>query len=194
MILTDREIRIAIQRQLIAIDPAPDESEDRSAYSATAVDLTLDPDIAIFNEPTPGLDNRIDPSMPGFNVESVARSLTTRAVIPSAGYPLPPRKFVLAWRREYVHLRTETRLAGRVEGKSSLARCGLAVHMTAPTIHCGFEGRIRLEMINHSPVPIVLKAGMRICQLIFETTLGTPERGYRGQFLGQTASRRKARR
>jgi dCTP deaminase len=28
---------------------------------------------------------------------------------------------------------------------------------------------------------------MRICQLIFETTLGTPERGYKGQFSGQTA-------
>jgi dCTP deaminase len=30
------------------------------------------------------------------------------------------------------------RLAARVEGKSSLARLGLGVHVTAPTIHAGF--------------------------------------------------------
>jgi deoxycytidine triphosphate deaminase len=34
---------------------------------------------------------------------------------------------------------------------------------------------------------------MRICQLIFETTLGTAERGYRGQFAGQTVQRQRAR-
>ena len=28
---------------------------------------------------------------------------------------------------------------------------------------------------------------MRICQLIFEQTLGTPDAGYKGQFAGQTA-------
>ena len=37
------------------------------------------------------------------------------------------------------------------------------------------------------PWTIRLDTGMRICQLIFETTLGTPERGYKGQFSGQTA-------
>src|SRR5262249_40241594 len=83
------------------------------------------------------------------------------------------------------------RLAARVEGKSSLARLGLVIHMTAPTIHADFEGRIRLEMMNHGAVPIRLWPGMRICQLIFETTLGTAERGYRGQFAGQTVRRRK---
>jgi dCTP deaminase len=32
-----------------------------------------------------------------------------------------------------------------------------------------------------------LKPGMRICQLIFEQTLGTPQRGYQGQFSGQSS-------
>ncbi|MBZ0230531.1 MAG: dCTP deaminase, partial [Bauldia sp.] len=88
---------------------------------------------------------------------------------------------------EYIDLKTDSRLAGRVEGKSSLARLGLGIHLTAPTIHSGFKGRIRLEMVNHGAMPIKLRAGMRICQLIFETTLGTPQRGYSGQFLGQSA-------
>jgi hypothetical protein len=38
MILTDREIRIAIQRQLIAIDPAPDESEEASVYGVVCAE------------------------------------------------------------------------------------------------------------------------------------------------------------
>ena len=106
------------------------------------------------------------------------------------GFLLPPRKLALAWTRAYIELKTEARLAARVEGKSSLARLGLVVHMTVPTIHAGFEGRIRLEMMNHGAVQIRLCPGTRICQLIFETTLGTAERGYKGQFAGQTARRK----
>jgi hypothetical protein len=34
---------------------------------------------------------------------------------------------------------------------------------------------------------IVLDAGMTICQLIFEISLGTPAKGYAGQFSGQSA-------
>ena len=80
------------------------------------------------------------------------------------------------------------RVAARVEGKSSLARLGLAVHVTAPTIHAGFEGQSQLEVINHGRLPIRLRAGMAICQLIFEQTLGFPEIGYGGQFSGQLNS------
>ena len=47
-------------------------------------------------------------------------------------------------------------LAARVEGKSSLARFGLLVHFTAPTIHAGFEGQIALEIMNLGPISIIL--------------------------------------
>jgi len=57
--------------------------------------------------------------------------------------------------------------------------------MTAPTIHAGFEGRIRLEIVNHGHLPILLKSNMRICQLVFEQTLDTPAKAYIGQFQGQ---------
>jgi dCTP deaminase len=102
-----------------------------------------------------------------------------------SGYPIVPRKLALGWTKERIEMDVEARIAARVEGKSSLARLGLVIHMTAPTIHAGFKGRIRLEMMNHGAVPIRLWPGMRICQLIFETTLGTAEKGYKGQFAGQ---------
>ena len=42
------------------------------------------------------------------------------------------------------------------------------------------------EIWNTGPLPIVLKAGLRICQLIFEQVDGTPEQGYTGQFATQS--------
>jgi dCTP deaminase len=188
LILTDREISISLDRQLITIEPQPEEL----AFTSSAVDLTLDPLIWIVRDPAPAAENIVDPRDPRFNAEQVMRELSTEERISArTGFLLSPRKLALAWTREYIELKTETRLAARVEGKSSLARLGLVVHMTAPTIHAGFEGRIRLEMMNHGAVPIRLWPGMRICQLVFETTLGTAERGYKGQFARQTALRRK---
>jgi dCTP deaminase len=182
LILTDREIQIALDRQLIKIEPTP----DGEAFTSSAVDLRLDPVIWIVKQPSSALENVINPRAENFNAEEVMRGLSDEHTIGSAGFPLEPKKLALAWTKEYVEMKTETRIAARVEGKSSLSRLGLVVHMTAPTIHAGFEGRIRLEMMNHGAVPIRLWPGMRVCQLIFETTLGTAERGYKGQFAGQT--------
>src|SRR5262249_51789069 len=117
--------------------------------------------------------------------ESVLRALTEFHEVDAEGYLLNRDQLILAWTTEYISLRPASRVAARIEGKSSLARLGLAVHMTAPTIHAGFDGHIRLEIVNHGPLPIRLRPGMRLCQLIFEQTLGTPERGYQGQFTGQ---------
>jgi dCTP deaminase len=107
--------------------------------------------------------------------------------IPAGGWDLEPGPLVLGWTRERVKLPTAGRLAARVEGKSGLARIGLGIHVTAPVIHSGFEGTIQLEIINHGPMPIRLRPGLPICQLVFEVTLGTPDKGYEGQFLGQQA-------
>ena len=190
MILTDREIKIAIARRLIIIEPPPDEN---IAFTSTAVDLTLDPAIKIFKKNVAGLERIIDPSAPGFNSEDTIREMTDPKTIPPTGFKLEPGNFILAWTREYVGLSLLTRIAARVEGRSSLARFGVGVHITAPTIHAGFAGPIQLEMLNHGIVPLLLRPGMRICQLILETTLGTPEKGYSGQFLEQTKKPRKAR-
>lgn len=183
MILTDREIKLAIEKDLIHIEPRPGPN----AFSSTAVDLTLDPNITEFVEPSGGIEVIIDPGHSDFNSETTLGKVTTKTEIGAAGYLLQPRHLVLAWTREYVDLVSHNRIAARVEGKSSLARLGLGVHVTAPTIHAGFTGQIRLEMVNHGKVPIRLRVGMRICQLIFEQTLGTPDKGYQGQFAGQGA-------
>jgi dCTP deaminase len=64
---------------------------------------------------------------------------------------------MLAITRERVHLnKSSYKLAAGVEGRTSLARIGIIVHLTAPTIHAGFNG-------NHSGddqlQPILLEDG-----------------------------------
>lgn len=119
----------------------------------------------------------------------MAALATQKKIDAASGYLLAPQKLILGWSAEYLNLPKDSRVAARVEGKSSLGRLGLGVHITAPTVHAGFDGRIRLEIVNHGQLPIRLRVGMRICQLIFEQTLGTPETGYSGRFAGQTTAR-----
>lgn len=82
MILTDREILISLDRGLIRIDPRPAEE----ALTSSAVDLTLDPVIWIVRDPTPALENIVDPRAAGFNAEQVMRELSDEETIGAAGF------------------------------------------------------------------------------------------------------------
>lgn len=182
MILTDREIQIALERRLISIEPPPSDV----AYSSTSVDLTLDPNITTFPTGAAGIKKAVDVTHPDYDYDAVLQEMSkTFSIDEKGGFELPRNELVLGWTTEYINIPIDARMAARVEGKSSLARLGIGVHLTAPTIHAGFKGQIRLEIVNHGPLPIILKPGMRVCQLIFEVTMGTPEGGYKGQFLGQ---------
>lgn len=186
MILTDREIKIAIEQEIILIRPRPEEN----AFSSTTVDLTLDEHLHEFLPgPRGGVHTVVDPMDKEFNPEETLKQVTAARKIDALdGYRLLKDHLVLGWTREYIELPPHARLAARVEGKSSRARFGLGVHITAPTIHAGFRGRVRLEMVNHGTFPILLRTGMPICQLVFEQTLGTAAKGYQGIFLGQTVA------
>ena len=94
---------------------------------------------------------------------------------------IPPGRLILGFTQEYVRL--PPTLAGRVEGKSSIARRGLLIHVTAPTIQVGFEGQIQLEFYNLGPAPLLLLPGRPICQLVLEQV--TDAQQYAGQFSKQ---------
>lgn len=61
-------------------------------------------------------------------------------------FELKPNGFVLAQTMEKVTIPND--LMGFVEGRSSWARTGLSVHLTAPKIDPGFSGNITLEIAN----------------------------------------------
>jgi dCTP deaminase len=177
VILTDREIQLALENEQIQILPEPKPE----AFSSTSLDLTLDEPGHVWKELR---GQPIRPATRGYSYHQLA---ARKEVVSLNGFTLSPQSFVLAWTRETVTLPGSSRLAARVEGKSSLARLGLGIHITAPTIHAGFTGQIQLEMCNFGPNEIILDVGMPICQLIFELTYGTPAKGYMGRFAGQTA-------
>lgn len=126
--------------------------------------------------------------MLGYKAAELIRSATDAVIIPQQGWELPRGGLVLGWTKERVDLDFKGRVAARVEGKSGLARVGLGVHVTAPTIHAGFSGNIQLELVNHGPLPIKLRPGMAICQLIIETIKGRLSKARKSQFHGQSAS------
>ena len=78
---------------------------------------------------------------------------------------LLPGEMVLAHSFEYVRL--PDGIAAELDGRSSYARLGLAIHLTAGMIDPGFEGTITFEMVNNGPNPIPLFPGLRIGQLRF---------------------------
>lgn len=81
-------------------------------------------------------------------------------------YRLEPQQFVLAQTLEHVYIPPD--LVGLVEGRSSYARVGVTVHVTAPKIDPGFSAPITLEMANFGKVAVDLRAGVDIpAQLMF---------------------------
>ncbi|MHB2019422.1 MAG: dCTP deaminase [Candidatus Xenobia bacterium] len=74
-------------------------------------------------------------------------------------------------------------LCGWLEGRSRFARFGLMVHITAGFMQPGIDNHQVLEISNVSSVPLALHPGTRICQFIFQRTLG--EATYRGRFVAQ---------
>lgn len=185
MILTDREIQLALDTGQIVITPRP----EANCYSSTTVDLTLSPQASRWKKMSkiPGVkdDPVIDPFAQGYSHHQVHAKYGEAVPIPPEGIVMEPHTFLLAYTQEVVSLPYHARVAARVEGKSSLARLAIGIHVTAPTIQAGFDGPIQLEILNHSDLRVLLTPGMKICQLIFEQTLGTPDKGYSGQFLKQ---------
>jgi dCTP deaminase len=191
MILSDREIKAALLREAVRIHPRPPDQH----ISSTAIDLTLDQELRVWKKPTKRGRLEFSPADAEFNFSTLSAAHSKPLNLPAGGHLLGPGEFILGWTVELIQLPYRSRLAARVEGKSSLARLGLGVHVTAPTIHAGFGyneddlqflgNSIQLEIFNIGPIPIRLKAGMAICQLILEEVHGTPEKGYGGQFTRQ---------
>ncbi len=95
---------------------------------------------------------------------------------------IPPHSFLLATTMEYVKLPND--LTAFVEGRSSIGRMGLFIQ-NAGWVDPGFEGEITLELYNANRLPIKLKAGRRVCQLVFSQMDDVAENPYEGKYQGQ---------
>ena len=181
MLLSDRDIRAAIEAGRVALDPY-----DPDMVQPSSVDVRIDRYFRVFeNHRYP----HIDPA--------VEQAELTRLVEPDGDEPfiLHPGEFVLGSTYEVVTLPDD--VSARLEGKSSLGRLGLLTHSTAGFIDAGFSGHVTLELSNVATLPIKLWPGMKIGQLCFfrltspaEAPYGSGAQGsrYQGQ-RGPTPSR-----
>lgn len=87
-----------------------------------------------------------------------------------------PGEFALATTYETIKLPHD--LVARVEGRSSMGRLGITMHVTAGYIDPGFHGKITLEISNIGKMPVALYTGQRVCQIVFETMTSPSERPY----------------
>ncbi|ERP31341.1 dCTP deaminase [Chitinivibrio alkaliphilus] len=100
-------------------------------------------------------------------------------VIPEKGMILEPDKLYLGRTVEY----TETdNLVPMLEGRSSIGRLGLFVHVTAGFGDVGFKGFWTLEIFCVQPVRIY--PNIEVCQVYFHTLEGDYERYESGKYQG----------
>lgn len=162
MKLSDRDIIQHLKIGKIAIDPQPEQHK----IKGISVDLRLANKFRVFNDHTAPF---IDLSGPAEQMQKIMdRVMGDEVVIPEGeAFFLHPGELALASTFETVSLPDD--LVGWLDGRSSLARLGLMVHVTAHRIDPGWEGQIVLEMFNSGKLPLALRPGMDICAINFET-------------------------
>lgn len=192
MILSNRDILTALQQKHIGIKNLPfdvhAENFDfvNSPFNTTSLDLHLGSKITVPDDPNVATLDLDDGSIKEY-WRKHSKDITITECQP---FILKPKQLVLANTLEEVDLTIHedstkgSNYAARIEGRSSFARCGILIHLTAPTIHAGFSGTITLEVLNVGTHPMLLKPGLSICQLILEMVQGVPE-PCKGQYHGQ---------
>lgn len=121
----------------------------------------------------------VDPELPPRMTE---RSWWTQETTGRRYYVLQPGEFLLGCIAETV--RVDSSLCAKVEGKSSLGRLGLFVHVSAGFVDPGWEGRVTLELYNAAPRALKVWEGMRIAQVRFEWLSSASQRPYGSDGLG----------
>ena len=146
MVLSGKEIASKIGSEII-IDPYDENKINSNSYN-----LTLHNELLVYkNSP----------------LDMKKKNETERILIPKDGIILMPGHFYLGRTIEY----TETKgLIPMLEGRSSIGRLGLFIHVTAGIGDIGFCGFWTLEMV---PVlPIKIYSNIEICQICYYIVKG----------------------
>ncbi|GAA5137417.1 dCTP deaminase [Thalassotalea piscium] len=171
MRLCDKDIESLLEQGKIIIDPKPDSS----MISGVSVDIRLGNEFRVFQDHTAPY---IDLSGPKEEMQKAMDSvMSDEIVIPDGeAFFLHPGELALAVTYESVTLPDD--IVGWLDGRSSLARLGLMVHVTAHRIDPGWSGQIVLEFYNSGKLPLALRPKMKIAALNFETMSSSALRPY----------------
>lgn len=153
MILTDKTIIDEIASGNIVISPLTEAN-----IGTNSVDLTLSNTLVMYTD---------------YVLDARKKNASVQIIISEEGLVLQPNILYLASTVEY----TETfRHVPIIQGKSSLGRLGLFVHVTAGFGDVGFKGYWTLELVCVHPIRIY--AGMKIAQICYHDISEMPYTDY----------------
>ncbi|MDR0900207.1 MAG: dCTP deaminase [Methanobrevibacter sp.] len=165
-ILSDKDIKKYLQEKKIVIDPLEDFEKQ---IQPSSVDLRIGSEFKgfkIIRKPC------IDPR----DKSDIASYMESMFIEDNEAFIIHPNEFALATTYETVKI--PDNIVARVEGRSSMGRLGITMHVTAGYIDPGFEGKITLEISNIGKMPVALYPGQRVCQIVFETMTSPSEKPY----------------
>ena len=166
MRLSDQDIIASLDKGHIVIEPRP----SNDVISGVSVDLRLGRSFRVFKEHARPY---VDVSASREEINQTLEAIMSEEIIVAddEAFFLHPGELALAVTKESVTIPAD--LVGWLDGRSSLARLGLMVHVTAHRIDPGWSGAIVLECFNSGKLPLALKPNMTIGAINFET-LSTP--------------------
>lgn len=175
VVLSGEQIREYVRMNRVVIEPF-----DERLIGPSQVDLRLGTKFRTFKA-----SKLVDP----FDEESIRQNTE---LIDTEGEPfiLQPGQLVLGVTKERVSVPND--LVASIEGRSSVARMGVFIHISSGHVNPGSGSRdpipVTLEILNMNPSPVKLYPGMRICQLLFYSMDRAVRKGYddlRGKYAGK---------
>jgi dCTP deaminase len=161
MRLCDKDIEEWLKRKELIIIPYP----HKESIHGISVDIHLSNKFRFFYDHTRSC---IDVSNSKINTAITLREVMSDEMIFSEEKPLflQPGSFLLS--STFENITIPNNLVGWLDGRSSLARLGLMIHVTAHRIDPGWKGNIVLEIFNAGKLTLVLRPRMKIAALSFE--------------------------
>ena len=160
MILSGKEIESRIGGDII-IDPF-----DKKKLNPNSYNLSLHSELLVYK------NQQLDMKE---NNEAV------KIKIPPDGLVLEANRLYLGRTIEYTETKT---LVPMLEGRSSIGRLGLFIHVTAGFGDVGFRGFWTLEIFCIQPVKIY--SGVEVCQIYYHTIEGEYEKYSSGKYQNNT--------
>lgn len=159
MRLSDQDLLLKMEDGDIVIQPPPGPE----SFGSFSVDVRLGHRFQLFRHAhIPFLDLSAHEGPFGMS-EAMMEEVV---VADEERFFLHPGEFALGMTLECITLASH--IVGWLDGRSSLARVGLMVHMTAHSVDPGWHGHITFEFFNAGRLPLALKPGMRIGAISFE--------------------------
>lgn len=166
MKLSDQCIKKWIDKKKLIIQPKP--NIDR--IHGVTVDICLGNKFRTFNKKNDISFINLDSSKK--NITNILNKIMSKEIVLSKNesFFLYPGELTLAITLESFIL--PNNLVGWLDGRSSLARLGLMIHITSHRIDPGWNGCIVLECFNSSNITLALKPGMIIGAVSFDLIYG----------------------